>query len=116
MAYGNGGEIRGGYDPMQNLQNAAIGGGIGLAPAPRIPAVPAELQRMHENSERLHALLNDLENRISMVVRQEGPSAVGGADKVAPQPVALAGGLNELNVRFEGACYRLRSLLDRIEL
>lgn len=113
MAYGNGG-----YEQTKDKHplSDAIMGGAGSAPAPRIPAVPAEMQRMHENSERLHAMISELEKRISMVVRPEGPNTVGSADKQLAPPVALAGGLNELNQRFEVACYRLRSLLDRIEL
>jgi hypothetical protein len=108
MAYGNG------YD-LANDPRAAMGGCVTTSPPPRIPAIQAELQRMQEASERLHKFISELESRISAVTRPDGPGAAC-SEKQPIAPVALAGGLSELNSRFETACARLHSLLERIEL
>lgn len=118
MAYVNGG-ISGDWrdnEKMIAMQHQAISGGCGSAPTPRLSAIPQELQRLNENTERLHAYISDLENRTSLIVRPEGPNVAATQDKALPPMVPLAGGLAELNARVEGACRRLMSVIERIEL
>lgn len=127
MAYGNGGydrdiEKQAQMQAQDNMQGRAfVGAGAGVAgvssaPIPRMQAIPLELQRLNENTERLHAYISDLENRTSLIVRPEGPDVAATQDKALPPMVPLAGGLAELNARVEGACRRLMSVIERIEL
>ena len=117
MAYGNGGyeggqsakvlgaTLPGTYQPMSTDSTV------------RMPMVAIELDRQQQALGRLHEVISNLEMRLSQVVRSEPPSpASANVNKAPIELVPLAHGLSEQNNMLQGACLRLQSLLERIEL
>lgn len=109
MAYPNGGGTAMGSGAHEQYATAAQ--------APRgMPMIAIQLDRQAKSTEQLHALLSDLEGRLSGIVRSVPPSVADQSGKNSMELVPLASGMAEQNNRIESACLRIMSLLERIEL
>lgn len=102
MAYGNGG-------------TAMAGAGASINAA-RSGMVTAQIERQAKGAEQLIALISELEMRLSGVTRPDSPSPSEKASQDRQALVPFANSLYDLNDKIEGACGRLQSLLNRVEL
>ena len=110
MGYGNGGPTTAGMAAIGKPPNDIS----------RVPLVALEMNRQAEAIDHLHSLIADLDVRLSAILRPDTPAQGPGQPATsAPSqvhPVVLANGLFDQNMRLEGACRRLQSMLDRVEL
>ena len=107
---------------MYGNQATAIGGAnIGSYPdqAPKsIPQVSQRLEELARNTEQLHTIISELENRLQGILRPSAPTPTGNAVGEAPAPSAapLAVGIRELSSRVQVAGLRISDLIQRTEI
>ncbi len=88
--------------------------------AEQIAIQPSQVQQwtsnLSETADQTSRLITELESRIHMVTRPEGPTANVTKDAPLESLVETAGSLREITQNLETSNNRLRSLLGRIEL
>lgn len=83
--------------------------------ANRMPQVTSQIDSLSKLLPALHARLDELEGRMTAILRPVGPEGQGNA-KDRLQAVPLAEEIAKVSLQVESAIRRIQSLIERVEL
>lgn len=93
-----------------------VAGLTGQQTQPALPQVMDQVDQLSRYQDELDELLDRMESRLSAIMHGATPDTAKQQSQISLALVPLADGLRVRVVMTQGACARIRSMLDRIEL